>query len=55
MLSQSIVCSYGIFHYTRMLRHSVLGRFTEIRRIDPAAIARRKVLDEQRKRLEGQG
>lgn len=55
MLSQSIVFSYGIFHYTRMLRHSVLGRFTEIRRIDPAAETRRQVLLEQRKRLEGKG
>lgn len=50
----SIVFSYGLFHYTRMLRHSVLGRFTEIRRIDPAAIARREALEEQRRRLEGQ-
>jgi hypothetical protein len=51
-VSLSIVFSYGIFHYTRMLRHSVLGRFTEIRRIDPAAIARRDALTEQRRRLE---
>lgn len=49
-----IVFSYGIFHYTRMLRHSVLGRFTEIRRIDPAALARRQALMEQQRRLEGQ-
>lgn len=49
----SIVFSYGIFHYTRTLRHSVLGRFTEIRRIDPAAIARRQALEEQQRRLEG--
>jgi hypothetical protein len=49
-----IVFSYGIFHYTRMLRHSVLGRYTEIRRIDPAAIARRQALEEQRRRLEQQ-
>ncbi|HLY08185.1 MAG TPA: hypothetical protein VKW04_02660 [Planctomycetota bacterium] len=48
----SIVFSYGIFHYTRMSRHSVLGRFTEIRKIDPAAIARREVLMQQRRRLE---
>ncbi len=54
MLSLSIVCSYGIFHYTRMLRHSVLGRFTEIRRIDPATIARRQILLDQRKHLEDQ-
>jgi hypothetical protein len=53
-VSQSIVFSYGIFHYTRMLRHSVLGRFTEIRRIDPAAIARKEALMEQRRRLESQ-
>ena len=51
----SIVFSYGIFHYTRTLRHSVLGRFTEIRKIDPAALARRQALLEQRRRLEGQG
>lgn len=50
----SIVFSYGLFHYTRMLRHSVLGRFTEIRRVDPAAIARRQALLEQQRRLEGQ-
>jgi hypothetical protein len=49
----SIVFSYGIFHYTRMLRHSVLGRFTEIRQIDPAALARRQALLEQQRRLEG--
>ncbi|HEV3029500.1 MAG TPA: hypothetical protein VG457_18115, partial [Planctomycetota bacterium] len=49
----SIVFSYGIFHYTRMLRHSVLGRFTEIRRVDPAAMARRQALLEQQRRLEG--
>jgi hypothetical protein len=54
-VSQSIVCFYGIFHYTRMLRHSVLGRFTEIRRIDPAALARRQALMDQQKRLEGRG
>jgi len=53
-VGMSIVFSYGIFHYTRMLRHSVLGRFTEIRRIDPEAIARRDALMEQRRRLEGQ-
>jgi hypothetical protein len=49
----SIVFSYGLFHYTRMMRHSVLGRFTEIRRIDPAALARRQALLEQQRRLEG--
>jgi hypothetical protein len=48
-----IVFSYGLFHYTRMLRHSVLGRFTEIRRIDPAALARRQALMDQQRRLEG--
>jgi len=53
-VSMSIVFSYGAFHYTRMLRHSVLGRFTEIRRIDPRATARRQALMEQRRRLEGQ-
>lgn len=47
-----IVFWYGIFHYTRMLRHGVLGRFTEIRRIDPAALARRQALMEQQRRLE---
>jgi len=54
-VSLAIVFWYGIFHYTRMLRHSVLGRFTEIRRADPAAIARRQILLDQRKRLEDQG
>jgi hypothetical protein len=48
-----IVFSYGLFHYTRMLRHGVLGRFTEIRRIDPAALAHRQALQEQQRRLEG--
>ncbi len=52
-VSVSIVFSYGIFHYTRTLRHTVLGRITEIRRIDPAAIARRQAIQEQRRRLEG--
>src|SRR5579859_1954900 len=52
-VSLSIVFSYGIFHYTRPLRHSVLGRFTEIRRIDPAALARQQALLDQRRRLEG--
>lgn len=52
-VSVSIVFSYGIFHYTRTLRHTVLGRFTEIRPIDPAAVARRQALAEQRRRLEG--
>ena len=51
----SIVFSYGLFHYTRMLRHSVLGRFTEIRRIDPAALARRQALMDQQRRTPGQG
>lgn len=53
-ISQSIVFSYGIFNYTRMLRHSVLGRFTEIRRVDPRAAARNQALLEQRRRLESQ-
>jgi hypothetical protein len=52
-VSLSIVFSYGLFHYTRTMRHSVLGRFTEIRRIDPAAMARQQALLEQRRRLEG--
>jgi len=52
-VSLSIVFSYGIFHYTRTMRHSVLGRFTEIRRIDPAAMARQQALLDQRRRLEG--
>jgi hypothetical protein len=47
-----IVFSYGIFHYTRPLRHGVLGRFTEIRRIDPKALARRQALEAQRRNLE---
>lgn len=54
LMSQSIVFSYGLFHYTRMLRHSVLGRFTVIRPLDPGALAHRKQLAEQRRKLEEQ-
>lgn len=46
-----IVFSYGLFHYTRQLRHSVLGRFTEIRRINPAAEARRAALMDQQRSM----
>lgn len=50
----SIIFSYGVFHYTRMLRHSVLGRFTQVRQLDPEEVARRKAYAEQQRRLEGQ-
>lgn len=49
-----IIFSYGIFHYTRTLRHTVLGRYTVIRPVDPAALARRNALMEQQRRLEKQ-
>ena len=52
-VSMSVVFSYGIFHYSRTLRHRVLGRYTEIRPVSPEAIARRDLLAEQRRRLEG--
>ncbi|MBI3854279.1 MAG: hypothetical protein HY293_01165 [Planctomycetes bacterium] len=48
----SIVFCYGIFHYTRMLRHSVLGRYTEIHKIGRDGIAYLRQLDAQRRRLE---
>jgi hypothetical protein len=51
----SIVFSYGIFHYTRMLRHSVLGRYTAVNEIDKEAIAYLRTLEEQRERLEDTG
>jgi hypothetical protein len=51
-LSMAIVFSYGIFHYSRTLRHSVLGRYTEIRRATPEDLARQRILAEQRRRLE---
>jgi len=48
----SIVFAYGIFHYTRMLRHSVLGRYTQVNNIGKDAIAYLRSLEEQRSRLE---
>jgi len=50
----SIVFAYGIFHYTRMLRHSVLGRYTQVNQIGKEAIAYLRSLEEQRDRLEKQ-
>jgi hypothetical protein len=49
----SIVFSYGIFHYTRMLRHGVLGRYTAVNEIGKDGIAYLRRLEEQRERLEG--
>jgi uncharacterized membrane protein len=49
LASLVIIFAYGIFHYTRQLRHSVLGRFTEMRRISPAAMARRAALMDQQR------
>jgi hypothetical protein len=48
----SIVFAYGIFHYTRMLRHSVLGRYTQVNHIGKDAIAYLRALEDQRDRLE---
>jgi hypothetical protein len=50
----SIVFSYGIFHYTRMLRHSVLGRYTQVNQIGKEAIAYLRALEDQRDRVENQ-
>jgi hypothetical protein len=50
----SIVFAYGIFHYTRMLRHSVLGRYTQVNQIGKEAIAYLRALEDQRDRLENQ-
>ncbi len=38
-----IVFAYGLLHYTRKLRHSILGRFTTIRRRPPPAYPRREL------------
>jgi len=51
----TIVFAYSIFHYTRTLRHSVLGRFTKIRNIDKGKIAYLRSLEAQRQRIENQG
>ena len=48
-----IVFSYGIFHYTRRLRHGVLGRYSEVHQIGKDEIAYLRSLEEQRERLEG--
>jgi hypothetical protein len=48
----SIVFAYGIFHYTRMLRHSVLGRYTQVNYIGKDAIAFLRSLEDQRENLE---
>ena len=50
--SLSIVFAYGIFHYTRMLRHSVLGRYTQVNYIGKDAIAFLRSLEEQRENVE---
>ena len=48
----AIVFAYGIFHYTRMLRHGVLGRYTQVNHIGKEAIAYLRTLEEQRDRLD---
>lgn len=53
LVGLTIVFCYGIFHYTRMLRHTVLGRYTEINKIGKDGIAFLRQLDEQRERAEG--
>lgn len=50
--SLTIVFCYGIFHYTRMLRHNVLGRYSEIHNIGREGIAMLRRLEAQRSRLE---
>jgi hypothetical protein len=42
-----IVFAYGLLHYTRKLRHSILGRFTTIRRRPPPALQRRVLEGDQ--------
>jgi len=39
----TLVFVYGLLHYTRKLRHSILGRFTTIRRRPPPALQRRSL------------
>ena len=48
----TIVFWYGIFHYSRMLRHGMLGRYTAVNEIGKEAIAYLRTLDDQRNRLE---
>lgn len=50
LVGLTIVFCYGIFHYTRMLRHAVLGRYTEVAKIGKDGIAFLRQLDEQRQR-----
>lgn len=40
----AIVFVYGLLHYTRKLRHSILGRFTTIRRRPPPSAGHREAL-----------
>lgn len=40
----SIIFTYGIFHYTRTLRHAVLGRYTEITKLDRKTMAKLRSL-----------
>jgi hypothetical protein len=39
-----IVFVYGLLHYTRKLRHRILGRFTVIQRRKPATVDQRRAL-----------
>lgn len=34
----TVLFAYGIFHYARKLRHSILGRFTTVRRRKPGTV-----------------
>lgn len=45
MACLTIVFVYGILHYTRKLRHKILGRFTTIRRRPPPAVLQRRTLE----------
>ena len=48
----SIIFAYAIFHYTRQLRHGVLGRYTAVNEIGRDGISFLRRLDERRRRLE---
>jgi hypothetical protein len=45
MGSLTIIFAYGLLHYARKLRHSILGRFTTIRRRPPPPAHERRVLE----------
>jgi len=45
MACLAIIFVYGLLHYTRKLRHNILGRFTTIRRRPPPAAIPRRVLE----------